>query len=1346
MAEFALGQIISLNKGEGPLATIRYVGEPHFSQGEWVGVELDDESGKNDGSVQGERYFDCSPGRGMFVRPNTIRYVEKAAPASLPAAKPSRASVGLVKKPARPSSVAGSGVGRRLSNVPDVGASKRVSVNSVSPTPAARSRPSSMLRSPTKSPTKQLSTATSTASRTGTPSSARPLSTTTTRPTRPSMGGVRTSMGPPAAPAAPANKRQSLVGGTGVVNRESAAPPRTSGRLAVPPKPRAGLRPGTDRIGSIGSQLSGRGSSKNSQDTEDEDRGSPVKSDENHSEHGSFSPMAASPVLSRTSAMDRQQASPSSTRSTNSPVAQRNPGSTTTASREIEDLKTKLRVMEKKRMEDRDKLKAMEQVRIERDKYENIIGKLQTKYQLQLEEMKKLKQELKEQEIRFDSVESMQEEHSIELEHAVLDREMAEAIVDNLKSEVKEQKDVIEELRLELDIAKAENSELSGGLTVEEKSTQGWLQMERTNERLKEALMRLRDMTQQTEVDLKSEIKTLEGEVSDLTVFKDQYLDTKRRLDESEANAAELSQRLEDNDATDDLVVELSDKNLTMEADIQELKSTIEDLESLRELNDELEINHVEAEKEMQEDIDFKESIINEQARRAAQQERAIEDMEYTLSRFRDLVTNLQNDIDDMRASHAVTETESEQLNARSRAMMELNMKLQVSAAKTQIKTIELELRRLDAREASDHLDIVQKFLPDSFTKDDRESVLAYLRFKRVAFKANLLHGFVKERVNSSSFAGHEDDIFAGCDVLDKLSWIIGMCDRFISYISHCSVEDFARFKDALLDLEPVERALNGWIDGLRRDELKEKQCSAELKRTLAVISSLAEVHISHNLASYADDIHMRALVMQSHLESAAAALTVTKSMVQTILPSQDDDELAQHFNRKSDAVITQTRNAKVIISKALRALADLKSRSLSLAPDTIQAFEQCEASTEELANFTRHVGIDLYTLLREEGQEEPHTYAEVQSTVHRSTSMILASSEQDLFSIYLSKLRTLTASLVDLAAMASDLEITQEFELATAPWNVRSDELKSFKAVPVDAEDELRRLKEENHERATMIAMRDQTIDESTVKIELLESRMRDATKKNERIHELERKIEEAQKQEATLKAIIDKHYAEITRMEADGEKLKRFADEARIVGIIAPGSNAGHERAVATAREMEILKSEIESLQAAVRYLREDNRRARLTDHRSLAWLAAPLVQPKTKEQERKESLAAEANKVLNELLVLIKTTMLYDLSTLPKDRLAWRPAKNSPQYYVAKQREDFEAWCSWRLEVERKGKMLAEGEASKAAGMVKRSGAAQVSLHLPSWQKTGSMGGEIEIVGHESFNNLKRQLGFV
>lgn len=1151
-------------------------------------------------------------------------------------------------------------------------------------------------------------------------------------------------MGPPPIPT-PRTSRQSISAAPGSrlasgAGRVAAARPPS---LAVP----GGHQSISQRLGSGGSQVSsGQGSDSGRQgDDNDYSSGSDVRSQA--LSPTSTSSKAISPALTRTSAAGKQPAaSPTSTvRSNTSQVTSRSTaGNSAATNREIEDLKTKLRLMEKKRMEDRDKIKGLDKIQSERDKFEGIIQKLQSKYQPQQQELTDLRKELKEAAAKFEDIENSQADHDVILEMATLDREMAEETAEVLKHELEALKMKAEELELEVEVLKEENAELGGEMSAEEKASQGWIAMERNNERLREALLRLRDITQEQEAELKDQIKLLEEDVRDLSGVKEHYESAKAKLAQSEATVEDLRQQLDNALGAEDMIEDLTERNMSMSEQIEEMKVTIEDLESLKELNDELEVNHVETEKELQEDLDFKDTVINEQARRAAEQQDALGDMEYTLSRFRELVTSLQSDLDDMKASHALTETESEQLNSRSRAMMDLNLKLQVSASKTQMKTIELELRRLDAQEASDHLAIVQLFLPDGY-QTEKDSVLALLRFKRVGYKANLLHGFVKERIGSHH-RGHEDDIFAACDVLDKLVWVTAMCERFVNAISHCSTEQFAKYEGALYELEPVERALNAWIDGLRRDELKERQCANDLQRTIALMSHLAEIHISDGLESYAHDVHMRTLVIQSHLDNTATALSSARALVQShITATGEEDELAQHFTRKTDAIINSTRSAKVIVGKAVRSLEDLKSRSLSLTPDTIQNFEQCETATEELALFSRHVGMDLFKLLSEEGRAEPFTYTEVQSAIHRTTSAIFQSTESDIFSTYANKIRAATTQITDLAALASDLEMTQEFERAPAPWVVRSKELSSSGTIPVDAEEELRRLREDNHERARTVALRDQTLEESSVKIELLESRMRDATKKNERITQLETKIEEAKKREGELAESLEAQSKELVAMEQDRERWRKVAGENKIVEEADPATKAGKERAVATAREMDALKGEIEALQAAVRYLREDARRIKLStvEPGNLDWLNEPLVKPKSADAHRKELVQTEGADVLFELVNLAAESKVFDLSTLPENRLAWRSARSTPQWHVAKQREEWEAWKGWNESTSKKAKAL---EPRRIVRSKRGLQIARVDLRLPTLEAKGVYEGEVEIVDPRQFEGFKESWGIV
>ncbi|KAI1269976.1 dynein associated protein-domain-containing protein [Xylariaceae sp. FL1019] len=1346
MPDLAVGQYVQLTDGRN--ATVRFVGQTSFAAGDWVGIELEDETGKNDGTVRGERYFDCSPNKGMFIRSHAVSTV-------LPPPAQTSKTTAPIRRGSRASTVAPNAAGRPNS-LNDPSLSKRMSLNAPSPSPVSRqSRPSSIAaRSPTKSPTKQLGTASSSTatSRTGTPSTARP-SGVGVKP-RPSIG-VRTSMGPPALPSAGA-RRQTSISSTAPSSRTVSGVGRPSGvgvgsKVSTAPGQRLN-RPLSGRV------LSG-GESSGEEAKGRSGINSPLKSD---------GEQTTSPVRTRTKALEKATAggrasiAPKSATSAGTagtgrtPVAGASTRSTASnaASRENADLKTKLQVLERKRLEDRERLKEMERLQEQRDKFESINKKIEGKFQGTMQDNVTLRKQLKEAEDKLEQIESLQAEHDSIMELATLDREMAEETAEVLKVELDALKQKAEELELEVEVLREENAEFSQGMSSEERATTGWLQMERNNERLREALIRLRDITQEQDEENRAQIKSLQKDLEEFDAIKEQYQISKEKLLESELRAEDLRQQLDDNLGAEAMIEQLSYEKLAQNEQIQELRATVEDLEALKEINDELEVNHVQNEREMQEELDFKDTLITETARRVAEKDDNIGDLEYTLSRFRELVTNLQTDLEDMRASHAVNEVESEQLNSNARLMMDLNQKLQISAAKTQVKTVDLEMQRMDAQEAQQHLEIIQLFLPESFNAD-RDSVKALLRFSRLSFKANLLHGFLRDRVNGQLQAGHEDDVFSGCDVLDKLIWVRSMCDRFVNAISHCSLEEFAKYQAAWFELDPVERALNNWIDGLKRDELKEKQCADELQRTIALMSHLGEVHISQGLEAFADEIRMKAMMTQSHLESAAIAFGTTKDMVQRVLPaSGDEDELAQHFVKRADAVISQTRSAKVIISKAVRSLEDLSARSLALTPDTADAFEQCATTSRELGEISRVIGLELHKLLTEEGRAEPFAYPEVQSTVHDIVMNTFASAESDLFSTYLSKIRTLTTQVADLAAVCADLSQTQEFERSPAPWILRAQEIKALKTIPVDAEEELRQLKETYNQSRREIALRDENLSTATLRIETLESRMRDANAKASRISDLEAQIVQAQDHVASLNKDIEQQDREAKTLEADRDRWKKIAGDSQTYGDRASstGAKAGQERAVATAHEMDALNKDIANLQAAVRYLREDNRRARMTEQSRHDWLAEPLKQPTPLAEQRKALVAAEGKDVLSELLNMATSAKVYDLKTLPEDKLAWRPARVTPQYHAAKQAEDFAVWKSWQDSVVQKTHIILGQQQSRRHDVdhaKMRKAAARLQIRLPDWngKVVPGNGGEIQIVGSRDWEALQgRRAGVV
>ncbi|GBG27735.1 Protein kinase, putative [Hondaea fermentalgiana] len=57
---------------------VRFMGRTGFARGIWVGIELDEPLGKNDGTVKGKRYFTCAESHGVFVQPQNVLVVARS--------------------------------------------------------------------------------------------------------------------------------------------------------------------------------------------------------------------------------------------------------------------------------------------------------------------------------------------------------------------------------------------------------------------------------------------------------------------------------------------------------------------------------------------------------------------------------------------------------------------------------------------------------------------------------------------------------------------------------------------------------------------------------------------------------------------------------------------------------------------------------------------------------------------------------------------------------------------------------------------------------------------------------------------------------------------------------------------------------------------------------------------------------------------------------------------------------------------------------------------------------------------------------------------------------------------
>ena len=108
------------------------------------------------------------------------------------------------------------------------------------------------------------------------------------------------------------------------------------------------------------------------------------------------------------------------------------------------------------------------------------------------------------------------------------------------------------------------------------------------------------------------------------------------------------------------------------------------------------------------------------------------------------------------------------------------------------------------------------------------------------------------------------------------------------------------------------------------------------------------------------------------------------------------------------------------------------------------------------------------------------------------------------------------------------------------APWIARVGEIKASLAVNVEAERKVTQLNEEIQELARGIRSRDQTIQETSVKVELMERRMDTVKKQQDTIAELEAEIAAAKKSQRSYEDAVEQLHADLDAAEQEITKLK--------------------------------------------------------------------------------------------------------------------------------------------------------------------------------------------------------------
>lgn len=396
----------------------------------------------------------------------------------------------------------------------------------------------------------------------------------------------------------------------------------------------------------------------------------------------------------------------------------------------------------------------------------------------------------------------------------------------------------------------------------------------------------MRDVTQENDAEQRRRISDMEKDVQALDELQAELESAYIKLTNSDTQIEDLKLQLDDALGAEEMLVQLTERNLLLGEKIEEMRITIEDLEALRELSDELEENHVETEKAMQDKINDKDVQLNAQARKIEELNEACQDLEGTVVQFRELVMQLQSELDALRSQTQTAQSVSAAAASQTAQAMALNLRLQSHASKAHARTLELELARLEAREAREMLSITAPHLPALYNEQDADAVGAYMFFKRMAAKAELINMVVAQVHGLPDVLnGSVTDTLVGVTELRVSIGSLGVsCRRFAAVLRRCDAESFLNAGRLYPDLAPMERRIDMHIDLLRREEFREMECAVDVNKIMAQFEHLAETYF----AGFEYDLGERelgvVLSLDLELDMYMATIAAAKTSVADIL------------------------------------------------------------------------------------------------------------------------------------------------------------------------------------------------------------------------------------------------------------------------------------------------------------------------------------------------------------------------------------------------------------------------------------------------------------------------------
>ncbi|XP_076758442.1 dynactin subunit 1 isoform X5 [Xylocopa sonorina] len=564
---------------------------------------------------------------------------------------------------------------------------------------------------------------------------------------------------------------------------------------------------------------------------------------------------------------------------------------------QVRDLTEKVETLRVKRMQDKERMKDFEKTKLQLDQLIEFKTKVMESQASLQRDLQRARQETREAHAAREQFQEEMADLAETVEMATLDKEMAEEKAETLQIELEQLKEKLEEQTLDLEILRTEVSErATGGGTAGGVSSYEIKQLEQQNNRLRETLVRMRDLSAHEKHEFQKLQKDLDQKKSEILELGRTKEKLSSRVEEMEHQIADLQEQVDAALGAEEMVEVLGEKKMALEEKVAELEEAVSDLEALQDMSDQLAESSKELELELREELDVALGAARDAYRHRDAALETLADRELTITKFRELTHQLQDQCLQLQQRVQSTETSKFGMGGAEQQLAEiLDFQKTFAETRAQTKAVDLELRRLEAEEARNHVKYLLSFMPPAFLArgGDHDAILTLLLVPRMIQKTEILMSQVREKYRSldkidrtAILKGHSVAQYTFrsrlCSYMYALQTFLGCFD---SALNVCSPEMLLKAGAAYPEMAAQEKSLDSLIDLAKKDQLDENLPMDAIEKCCGYFCTMFSV-------LFGETINQARLIVNGTrmLDSSCDAITTDAAAIKTLIQGNSGD------------------------------------------------------------------------------------------------------------------------------------------------------------------------------------------------------------------------------------------------------------------------------------------------------------------------------------------------------------------------------------------------------------------------------------------------------------------------